>query len=81
MGNVITVEDEGPGIPKKIRKTVFDRFSQNNNDESPSENQGMGLGLFMAQSFARTQDGDVLILNETSGCKIQMTLKNKPSTL
>ncbi|MCX6078447.1 MAG: hybrid sensor histidine kinase/response regulator [Chloroflexi bacterium] len=78
-GCTLTIVDQGPGIPADKRETVFERFSQMPYDQGLPENHGMGLGLFMARSFARTQDGDVKILESDSGCNVQMVLKNKAS--
>ncbi len=76
-GCSLTITDQGAGIPLDKRETVFERFSQMPYDQGLPENHGMGLGLFMARSFARTQNGDVNILDSTNGCTVQMTLKNK----
>ena len=73
-GFVLTVQDQGPGIPMPLRRVVFDRFYQAPDKEVLSENHGMGLGLFLARAFARTRGGDVQILESASGCSVQMTL-------
>ena len=78
-GCVLTITDQGPGIPPDKRETVFERFSQMPYDQGLPENHGMGLGLFMARSFARTQNGEVKILDSASGCSVEMTLRNKSS--
>jgi signal transduction histidine kinase len=78
IGSQLTVQDQGPGIPKEMRKIVFERFFQIHDDRGLPENHGMGLGLYMAQAFARTQGGDVHILESDSGCWVQMKLRNKP---
>jgi two-component system sensor histidine kinase/response regulator len=77
-GCKLTIQDQGEGIPRDMRENVFERFYQIQGEGGLAENHGMGLGLFMARSFARTQDGDVHILDSNSGCTIQMRLKNKP---
>ena len=77
-GSVLTIQDQGPGIPKEMRKVVFDRFFQSQGYDELPENHGMGLGLSMAQSFAKSQAGDVQILESDSGCQVQMTLRNFP---
>ena len=77
-GCTMLITDQGPGIPAEMRETVFERSSQMAGSGGLPENHGMGLGLFMARSFARTQDGDVKIVQAAAGCKIQMTLTNKP---
>lgn len=78
-GCELTVQDEGPGIPMDLRQVVFDRFRQNSNEIECSQNHGMGLGLYLARSFARTRSGDVRILDSAAGCSVQMILKSTPS--
>ena len=77
-GTKMTVQDQGPGIPREMREIVFDRFFQLQEKDALPENHGMGLGLFMARSFARTLEGDVHILDSDLGCTIQLRLKNRP---
>ncbi len=55
---VVTVEDEGPGIPKNERVRVFDPFYR----VEPSRNRdtgGVGLGLAMARSVVRAHGGEI----------------------
>jgi signal transduction histidine kinase len=49
-GPVLTVRDDGPGIPPEERATVFQRF--NRGSRSSSEAQGVGLGLALAAAIA-----------------------------
>ncbi len=49
----VTVEDRGPGIAPDLRESVFERFTRG---ETPST-EGAGLGLAIAQSYARAQGG------------------------
>lgn len=69
---IITVEDQGIGIPVEKREAVFERFAQIQGDNGLAENQGMGLGLYMARTFVSTLGGDIRILDTDTGCKIQM---------
>jgi signal transduction histidine kinase len=72
----LTVEDQGPGIPVDKREEVFERFKQLPCEGGLPDNHGMGLGLYMAREFARSQEGEVVILDSDSGCKVLMSLKN-----
>lgn len=45
----IAVTDHGPGIAKKDREHIFDRFHKAHTDENP---QGTGLGLAIAKAIA-----------------------------
>lgn len=77
IGNcIITIHDQGAGIPQQLRDIVFDRFYQVQNDDSISQNHGLGLGLYLARAFARTRGGDVRILESSAGCKVEMKLGN-----
>ena len=73
-GLVLTIQDQGNGIPMPLRKVVFDRYYQVENEDELSQNHGMGLGLFLARAFARTCNGDVCMLDSASGCSVQMYL-------
>ncbi len=54
----LAVEDRGRGVNPEFVPQLFDRFSRS--EESAGETQGAGLGLSIAQSFARAQGGDLL---------------------
>jgi len=76
-GCILTIQDEGPGIPPALREQVFERFYQIPSEDELPQNHGQGLGLYLARTFSRTQGGDVKILDSNSGCKIQMKLGRK----
>jgi signal transduction histidine kinase len=59
---VLGVEDDGPGVPPELRATVFERFTQLDDDERPQGESagGIGLGLYIARQLARAQGGEVL---------------------
>jgi signal transduction histidine kinase len=73
-GCKLTIEDQGPGIPGQLRELVFQRFYQIQQGEELAQNHGMGLGLYLARSFAREWGGDVRILDSSSGCTVRMEL-------
>jgi signal transduction histidine kinase len=55
---VLTVDDDGPGVPAPQRERVFDRFFRL--DESRARTSGgAGLGLAMARRIARGHGGDL----------------------
>ena len=59
---VITIEDEGPGIPKEQLEQVFEPFFRL--EESRSlETGGHGLGLSISRTIARAHGGDVVLVN------------------
>jgi signal transduction histidine kinase len=63
---VLAVEDAGPGIPESERQRIFDRFTQLERS-SPRREGGVGLGLYIARQLARSQDGDLLVVDPAGG--------------
>ncbi|MCT7374816.1 ATP-binding protein [Chelativorans sp. EGI FJ00035] len=63
---VITVDDDGPGIPPEKREDVFKPFvrldAARNQDES-----GTGLGLSIARDIARGHGGDIMLEDSPLG--------------
>lgn len=63
---VVTVEDDGPGIPVEERDRVFERFTRL--DEARSRtNGGVGLGLAIVDQIARRHRGTVSIDDSPTG--------------
>jgi K+-sensing histidine kinase KdpD len=63
---VLAVEDAGPGIPEAERQRIFDRFTQLDR-HSQRRAGGVGLGLYIARQLARSQDGDLLVVEPAGG--------------
>jgi signal transduction histidine kinase len=63
---VLVVEDAGPGIPEAERQRIFDRFTQLERGQRRTGG-GVGLGLYIARQLARSQDGDLLVVDSASG--------------
>ena len=60
---LLTVADEGPGIPPALRERVFDRFFRN-----PDQNQsGSGLGLAIVKSVVDRHGGEVALGEVANG--------------
>jgi two-component system osmolarity sensor histidine kinase EnvZ len=56
----VTVDDDGPGIPPKMREDVFKPFLRL--DDARNQDQGgTGLGLAIARDIARSHGGDITL--------------------
>jgi len=64
---VIEIIDTGPGIPKEVLSTLFERFTSKRPDKASGSHQGTGLGLFIARSIIRAHGGDVTAFSNASG--------------
>jgi two-component system sensor histidine kinase CiaH len=58
----LNVIDEGPGIPEKERKKIFDRFYRIGN-ESMRKTKGTGLGLYLCRKIASDHNAVVSVTN------------------
>ena len=73
---VIQVKDDGPGIPKKEQKHIFDKYYQVNTNENPGAKKGYGLGLTYVRNVVKAHGGS-LSLNSTPGNGCTFTIKLK----
>jgi signal transduction histidine kinase len=65
----VSVEDEGEGVPPELVPRLFDRF------ERGSVGQGSGLGLSIAQAYARAHGGDLIYdRSEKGGARFELIL-------
>ncbi|MEU8631742.1 HAMP domain-containing sensor histidine kinase [Amycolatopsis sp. NPDC048633] len=72
--SVLTVEDDGPGIPAGQRERVFDRFVRLDEDRAREDDGGSGLGLAIAAEIARTHGGTLRVAGSTSGARLELRL-------
>ena len=49
---ILEVKDEGPGIPKKEHKRIFQKFYRVGNEDTRTA-QGTGLGLYLCRKIAQ----------------------------
>ncbi|MBE8521706.1 HAMP domain-containing histidine kinase [Amycolatopsis sp. H6(2020)] len=71
---VLTVRDDGPGIPADQRERVFDRFVRLDDDRAREDDGGSGLGLAIATEIARTHGGTLRVAESTSGACLELRL-------
>lgn len=57
---IISVSDQGIGIPLEEQGKIFDRFYRVDNRVS-RETQGFGIGLFLAKSIVEAQKGQIWV--------------------
>jgi signal transduction histidine kinase len=60
---VLSVEDDGPGIPPELHDKVFERFFRGAGDRSGSS----GLGLSIVRAVARSHGGNVSLAEPLDG--------------
>jgi signal transduction histidine kinase len=72
---VLTVEDNGPGIPEDIRETLFDPFV------TKGKSEGTGLGTAIVKSIVDAHQGDIQFKTGSMGTTFTIRLpKEAPST-
>lgn len=59
---VLSVSDEGPGVPDAEKPCIFDKFYRVGN-ESTRKTQGTGLGLYLCSKIARDHNADISVTN------------------
>jgi signal transduction histidine kinase len=65
---VLTVADEGPGVPAEIRERLFDPFVTH------GKRTGTGLGLAVARRFVEDHGGTLELLPEGPGARFRLSL-------
>ncbi len=74
---LLTVEDNGCGIPKEDLPCIFDAFYQGN---SQHRSAGTGIGLSLTKQLVEVMDGTIQVESEkNSGTKFMITLPLKHS--
>ena len=63
---VVTVADDGPGLPEVELDTVFEPFQRGERSRN-RQTGGAGLGLAVARQAARAAGGDVTLANRADG--------------
>jgi signal transduction histidine kinase len=64
-GVLMTVDDEGPGVPADLRDRVFKAFEQG--DDVPVHSPGVGIGLTLVKRFAELHGGNAWVDERVGG--------------
>ncbi|MCT4544323.1 MAG: HAMP domain-containing histidine kinase [Vallitalea sp.] len=59
MSNIIRITDTGRGISEKELPLIFNRFYKSN-----KEDEGIGVGLYLAKEIMKSQDGTIKVYSE-----------------
>ena len=75
--SVLTIVDNGPGIPVTERERVFDRFYRLKNHEE----SGCGIGLSIVKNVVELHKADISLQDpeEGNGLKVTINLSNRQS--
>jgi signal transduction histidine kinase len=77
---LLVVEDEGPGVPARLRARLFEPYERLPRDQM-SERTGSGLGLAVVAQIARACGGSVRLENGgTGGARVVLALQLAPSS-
>ena len=72
-GAVLSVTDDGPGIPAGDRERVFDRFTRIDSGRG-RDSGGAGLGLAIVRELVRAHGGTVTLEDAEPGLRAVVTL-------
>jgi signal transduction histidine kinase len=65
---VFAVDDEGPGVPPEVRARLFQPFASSKGD------QGLGLGLYMAQLIVVSHRGRIALADKPRGSRFEIAI-------
>ena len=63
----LRVEDEGPGVPERLRERIFERFGRAHDADIADAPAGLGLGLYLVRRMVEAMGGAVWVEDAPSG--------------
>ena len=74
----VRITDNGPGIPKDLRRKIFGRFVRLGN-ELEREKPGTGLGLYLVRTLVKSLRGSIRVDDrlDATGTEFEVTLPGK----
>lgn len=69
IGYMVSVKDEGSGIPPEDMPFIFDKFYRGKNH---GDEPGAGLGLFIVKYIMEQMDGRVELVNQDDGLLVKL---------
>ncbi len=63
----VRVDDDGPGIPREMWPTIFDRFVRHHGPGDRAKGKGTGLGLSIVRVIARRHGGTATVGESAAG--------------
>jgi signal transduction histidine kinase len=76
---LVTVTDDGEGIPAPLRERVFDRFARLD-DGRARDAGGSGLGLAIVRELTRRHGGTVRLIDARPGVRAEVRLPRLPDS-
>ncbi|HSX67286.1 HAMP domain-containing sensor histidine kinase [Nocardioides sp.] len=72
-GAVVTVHDDGPGVPAELQATLFERFTRGDASRT-RDSGGAGLGLSLARAIATAHGGTLTCASGPGDTTFTLTL-------
>lgn len=72
---VLSVSDEGQGIPPEEAKLIFRKFYRIGNEET-RRSKGTGLGLYLVERIVRLHGGQIEVASRAPGTRFTLTFRS-----